>query len=262
MQFEDIPSEIIKQLIDHCHEHSEEEQCGLITLDYGEDYVIGEVVFGSNADPNPSTKFKLDPVTAATAYRLSDEPDGYTVIVWHSHTAIAEAGDNWSPMDIVSASQGTMPWLLIHGPTGRTRFFDPCESLPYEGREWNVYTHNCETLLRDYYREEFGIELMQWIPSEPRPWEKAGWDEYREQLIEHGFEMLGTPMSGMNLQRGDVALMRLGRAVAPNHAAIVTESGDILHHLINRRSCIEPYSQEYRDATYSIYRHPAVKGEA
>lgn len=252
-----IPLATMSTLRQHCY-HKETEQCGLIVL-RGES---ADIVFVPNASDTPKDRFKFGPGGEAMFDRLTDM--GESVIVWHSHVFLeAEPGgwdpDDWSPKDIQNAIQSDVPWLLIHAPTGRTRFFSPNQApAPYEGRSWNLFTSNCETLLRDFYKQEFGIHLWdQWVPSSPRPWEKPGWNEYREYLDRAGFRFLGAPTSLFEFKDGDIALMMVGRAVAPNHAAVVIDGGEsILHQLYNKESTKEPYSQDWRDLTFAIYRHP------
>lgn len=239
-------SSIKKQLLTICNPGDRLEKCGYVLAD-------NTVVEVKNVHPSPQESFAISDEHVS---RIMFE----NLPVWHSHTANSGASDNWSGHDIRQAVKQEYVLILYHAPTGRIREFDPAFVPPYEGREWNVYTSSCEVLLRDFYLQEFGIKLMRWIPDSPQPWIKEGWDEYRIELEKHGFKNIGRP--GMvELRRGDVALMKVGRAAAPNHAAIVTDPSKniILHHLVDRLSLSESYGQGWRNATHGIYRHPRAK---
>ena len=57
------------------------------------------------------------------------------------------------------------------------------------------------------------------------------------------------------LQNGDALLMSIG-STGLNHVAIFLD-GDVLHHLTDRLSCREPYSQWLLKCTGGRYRYVA-----
>jgi hypothetical protein len=235
-----IPLHLVNKIRTMAWESPEVELCGVIHED--------EVVIGENLASDAATGYVLDEACAELAL-MQD------AIVWHTHGE--KGNDNWSGDDIRLSHSTGLKQLLVVARTGAAFFYDPGFEQPYEGREWNVFCCNCETLLHDFYQREYGIELLRWVPDEAEPWKIPGWDEYRQQLLAHGFEQYGEDEP---LQRGDVILMRSGEAVAPNHAAIVWDAtaGTILHHMAGKLSVIEDYRLAYRRSAYAVYRHPQV----
>ena len=121
------------------------------------------------------------------------------------------------------------------------------------GRQFHYGTVDCYSLVRDYYREEFGIEL----PNVARPndfWEH-GIDLYGKHYAKAGFQLLD--LLPHDWQRGDVVLMAIMSEV-PNHAGVIVEPGKILHHLYGRLSTIEDYKGIWRNTTVGVYRHKDV----
>ena len=71
-------------------------------------------------------------------------------------------------------------------------------------------------------------------------------------LLQAGFRLLE---ANEKLENGDVLLMSiLGNGL--NHVAIFL-NGDVLHHLTDRLSCIEPYSEWLQKCTGARYRYVA-----
>lgn len=125
--------------------------------------------------------------------------------------------------------------------------------MDYVGRPFQLGKVDCFTLLRDYYKTEFDIEL----PNVARPdefWDH-GLDLYNKHCHRNGFQLLDLP--SREWQRGDVILMAI-MSPLPNHAAILVEDGKILHHVYGRLSTIEDYRGIWRNNTTGVYRHKDV----
>ena len=125
--------------------------------------------------------------------------------------------------------------------------------MDYVGRTFDLGFMDCFTLVRDYYRQEFGIEL----PNVARPDEfwNHDLDLYSKHYAKNGFQLLDAPPH--EWQRGDIILMAIMSSF-PNHAAIVVENGQILHHVYGRLSVIEDYKGVWRNSTTGVYRHRDV----
>lgn len=119
-------------------------------------------------------------------------------------------------------------------------WYDPEYSgYPYEGRPFINGICDCYSLIRDFYRVEYGITLRDYPRDQdwfnPDYFEKL--NLYEDYFAEEGFEEItDTP------KRGDIFLMKiyLGRYVGPiNHGAIYLGDEKILHHLQGRLSSID-----------------------
>lgn len=233
-----IPLPLINEIRALAIASPNEELCGVLH--------DGVIIHSENLASDKTTGYVLDDNCAELALE-------HGATVFHTHGE--KGNNNWSGDDIRESHKRGIKQLLVVARTGAAFFYDPTVERPYEGREWNVFCCNCETLLHDFYQREYGIELLRWVPDEAEPWKIPGWDEYREQLLAHGFVQHGVDEL---LRRGDVILMRSGEAVAPNHAAIVwdAEQGTILHHMAGKLSLVEDYRLAYRRGAYAVYRHP------
>jgi cell wall-associated NlpC family hydrolase len=129
-------------------------------------------------------------------------------------------------------------------------------SLSYEhllGKSFELGKQDCFTLFRDFYRDNFQIEL----PNYARPenfWE-VGMDIYLTKAAKNGFRILDCHPT--EYQAGDVVLMAIHSTHA-NHAGILLEDGSLIHHLFGRLSTKEPYRGVYRNTTIAVCRHKDV----
>lgn len=114
-------------------------------------------------------------------------------------------------------------------------------------------THDCYSLIRDFYHQNFGIDLPNY--ARPNGWWKEGMDLYMERYHKNGFRVLDCHPS--EYQIGDVFLMSILSPVT-NHGGVLVEKGQILHHFTNRLSTIEPYKGIWRNCTTAVMRHKDV----
>lgn len=119
--------------------------------------------------------------------------------------------------------------------------------LPYiPGRQ------DCYSICRNYLRDTFGIRL----PNFARPtnfWEDPHLDLYA-MYRRWGFQ----PVFDEKFKKGDILLMPLGTAVN-SHAAVVVEGNQILHHLPNALSSLDPLMPKWGRRANVVLRHPDVK---
>ena len=123
----------------------------------------------------------------------------------------------------------------------------------YCGREFEHGQQDCYSLVRDFYRSEYGLELNDY--ARPDNWWNSGLNLYMDNFSKEGFQLLD--VLPREWERGDLFLMAIGSAVAC-HAAIYLGDGKILHHFVGRRSNIEPYRGLWRNQTVAVIRHPEV----
>ena len=122
---------------------------------------------------------------------------------------------------------------------------------PIVGREWAWGVSDCWSLVRDWYKEELKIELRDW--DRPTTLEDFNKDPMFERCAwRTGFREL---RPDEKLENGDLLFMSIFTNNL-NHVAIFL-NGDVLHHLTDRLSCIEPYSEWLLKCTGKRLRYVA-----
>lgn len=124
------------------------------------------------------------------------------------------------------------------------------EGIPWDG----IGGHDCYELVRDFYRENFQIELTDY--ARPHDWESDKLDLLRNLYKHDGFKMI-TEWTPDELRPGDALCMSINEG-NPNHIAIYVGEGEILHHLYGRMSRKEPFHGFWRNHISFILRHPDV----
>jgi proteasome lid subunit RPN8/RPN11 len=206
----------------HARREYPKESCGLI--------VSGRYVPCDNVAADPLSDFVIAPEQYLAAKRL-----GAIEAVVHSHPN----GQIYpSELDMQQQIATNVPWIIL--PLGEAAviepvaFGDPLERAPILGRPfvWGVF--DCYSLIRDQYQLQYGINL----PPVPRAddWVDRGLDLYKDHLKTSGFREIS-----MNEARpGDGFLMRWLGSNQLNHAGLLIENDQIIHHLPNRLSRREP----------------------
>lgn len=122
----------------------------------------------------------------------------------------------------------------------------------YVGRIFINGWQDCYALLKDWMKQEMGIDLPV-IPHDHYWWEKNQ-NLYLDNLDASGFRKLGADEP---IQRGDCFLMRI-RSKVPNHAGVYEGKGLIVHHIQGMYSIREPLHR-HRDFIWGWFRHKDVK---
>lgn len=118
------------------------------------------------------------------------------------------------------------------------------------GLEFTHGSRDCYELVRDFYRDNFSLELSNY--ARPDGWWDNGQNLYMENFWKEGFRPFDGPP--IEWQPADLLLMAIRSPVA-NHAAIFLGEGKILHHFYGRRSCVESYGGVWRRTTVAHIRH-------
>jgi len=179
--------------------------------------------------------------------KLGTMVTGEIVAVIHSHPITAPVP---SQADRVSCEDSGLPWHIVNPKTEEWGYLEPSGyKAPILGRQWVWGVTDCWSLVRDWYKETKDIELRDW----ERP---LTHDEFvKNPMFEScawrtGFRKL---RSDEKLLDGDLLFMSIcSRGL--NHVAIFL-NGDVLHHLTDRLSCREPYSEWLLKCTGGRYRY-------
>lgn len=221
-----------------------QEACGVV-LKIGRK---AEIVQCRNVAQDPVNYFVMDAEDYANA---ADR--GEVVAIWHTHTdrsaepseadkvGVENSGLQWYILAINKTEEGfTFEGPTLTEPTG----FE----MPYIGRPYVFGVMDCYSLVRDYYKREFGILLGDGPRIEF--WWRSGQD-----LLKKGAEEQNLIVQiNQEPQIGDLFLMTTEGNV-PNHVAIYIGDDMILHHCHDRLSRRDVYAGYYRKHTVSHLRH-------
>ena len=184
----------------------------------------------------------LDPEDYVKADALGE----ITAIV-HSHPVTPPSP---SQADKVSCEQSGLKWHIVNPKTETWGYCEPTGyKPPLIGRQWVWGVTDCWSLVRDYYKEQHNIQLLDYQrPTTPQDFlDNPLFEQYAERT---GFRQLN---KDEKLQKGDVLLMSILHPTL-NHVAIFL-GDDILHHLADRLSTREPYNEWLLKCTGKRYRY-------
>tara|TARA_R100000329_G_scaffold43305_1_gene40421 strand:- start:751 stop:1452 length:702 start_codon:yes stop_codon:yes gene_type:complete len=188
--------------------------------------------------------FILDPEDYVKADNI-----GEITAIFHSHPI---APPTPSQADKISCEDSDLPWYIVNPKTQEWAYLEPTGyKPPLLGRQWVWGITDCWSLVRDWYKEEKNIELRDWNrPLTPEEFnnnplfEQCAWRTNFREL-----------RSDEKLENGDVLLMSIMYPTL-NHVALFFQ-GDVIHHLTDRLSCREPYSEWLLKCTGKRYRYAA-----
>lgn len=171
---------------------------------------------------------------------------GEIVAVIHSHPNMPPVP---SQADRVSCEQTGLAWFIVGIPTLAWGDLYPTGYIaPLVGRQWSHGVLDCYSIIRDWYKQERGIELLDFERHD-------GWWLRGENLYAENFEKAGFRDVPVNdLQAGDVILMQVGSPVI-NHGAVYIGDGLILHHVQTRLSTRDVYGGFWQKNTIKVVRY-------
>ena len=172
---------------------------------------------------------------------------GEIIGVVHSHPSPPPIP---SQADRISCEHSKLPWHIVNP---KTEEWGECQPEGYVpdllGRPWVWGITDCWALVRDYYQQKKNITLLDYDRN-MTPEEFLINPLFEKYAIQTGFRELD---NDENLEKGDVLLMSILHPTL-NHVAIFL--GDmVLHHLADRLSCREPYSEWLQKCTGKRYRY-------
>lgn len=211
----------IEEFHKHVIEEYPKEAVGILKEDIYIPYV--------NVHPEPIGNFLLE---QEVSFSLMDDRD-YTLL--HSHTTVNYDGtDPRVPTlhDMATQKNLGVSCGIVHcdgEAVSDILYFGPPSDTPLRGREYIHNVYDCFTLGRDFYWQNYGID----VGSFPRPLDWQGWNPHS---MEHNYEKLGfVKVRREDVAYGDTILYRLGSVYA-NHISICLGNNTILHHLYERLS--------------------------
>jgi len=163
------------------------------------------------------------------------EAEGEIVGVVHSHPFLPATP---SQADMVSCEATGLEWHIVSVPNGVWHSFRPTGYVaPLVGREFSHGVLDCYAVIRDWYKQERGIELPDFDRHDG--WWHNGHNLYLDNFRQAGF----VPCDDLHVGAG--LLMQIGSPV-PNHAAVYLGDDMILHHVQGRLSSRDIFGGYWR----------------
>lgn len=122
------------------------------------------------------------------------------------------------------------------------------------GRPYVEGSVDCYGLLRDYYKQNYDLELTNY--ARPGDFAFSDLDLIMNYFQEEEFKIVEVSLH--NLEIGDGLLMQINGAPLANHVAVYVGNQMILHHLYGGVSKEDPFNQRWKGRTLSVVRHPEV----
>ena len=203
------------------------EACGLVVVIKGKNkYIPCE-----NISFDPKNNFIINPLDYAKAEEL-----GTVVSVFHSHPT---QSSNPSPADLTECENSKKPWFIYSVCFNHWYEFAPSGyKAPLVGRQYSFGTHDCWTLVKDYY-ESVGINLRDWHrPTNPEDFRINPY--FDDCFAKTGFRELN---KDEKLEHGDSILFSIN-SLGLNHVGIfLLPNQMILHHIEGRLSSKDFYGE-------------------
>ena len=224
----------------HAKDQDPKESCGLLLNIKGKERYYP----CRNLSMTAFQCFIIDPEDYIRADNTGD-----IIAVIHSHPVTPPVP---SQSDKVACEQSGLVWHIVNPKTESWGYLKPTGyKAPILGREWAWGVTDCYTLVRDWYKEKLNIDLIDW--QRPTTLEDFNKEPMFEKCAEEtGFREL---RPDEKLIDGDLLFMSIFSNNL-NHVAIFID-GDVLHHLADRLSCIEPYSEWLLKCTGKRLRYVA-----
>lgn len=232
-----INAALKEKIIDYAQRQYPNEACGLLVVIKGRRRFWPCRNLAEAADDT----FELDPEDYAAA-----EEAGEVVAVVHSHPFSRPVA---SMADQLACNRTGLPWYIVNPVTCEWGEITPNDyKPPLIGREYCWGSLDCWSCVRDWYKEEWGLDLPDW----PRP-KRSEWDEaprFEELYEAAGFREVGLK----NMQPGDALLMSIASKQL-NHVAVYIGEQYVLHHMTGRLSSRDLLGEWLLKCTGKVLRH-------
>ena len=237
---------MLKKILDPFKEHARQqdpkEACALVVQ-------VGrkqQLVICENTHDEPTEFFRISAKEWAAAEDIGD-----VVAVLHSHP-----GDGARPiasaLDTHQCNASGVLWGIYAPDCDEYAEITP-EQPSLIGRPFILGSDDCWGLIMAWHKSQ-GVELSDWRVNYPW-WE----DQYPENLYYDNWKKEG--FVEVDEQPGCMVIMQVS-ANKWNHAGIITEDGQLLHHLYGHPSTVVPYAAGYfRDRTVICLRHKDLPKE-
>ena len=234
---------IKKEIKAHALKLEPEECCGLVVEDeHSKTYNIFKC---RNSSVDNRKHFKILPSDYLKASRAGD-----IKAVYHSHCNDLE---NFSEFDKLNSQNHDIEFILyVIKNDDFLSYFPNCRYNSYVGRELVLGKQDCGSLVRDFYRKEFNIEINDYERDET--WLENPKDTLDRCYEDEGFEKV------QDLRPFDCIFFKMKKLGPSSHVGIYLGNDMLLHQTggVNGYSRIEDYNRWKKFKNYVI-RHKGLK---
>ena len=214
------------------------------------------------AHPQETCGFILTDGTVVECENTSDQPDTFTISAqdtanyldnaqacWHSHANYS----GFSPADIKACKALNLPYAVWDCGGSEAFWLDPRQDAGLLGRPWNYGVYDCYSAVRDWYKQQMGVDMGDYPRQYEGEWSTRGFTYFQDNFAAEGFTHIPT---GSGLMRGDVLLFKIRNQEACNHVAVVEDpaANQLYQHLVGRLSGLTSYSGYFRENTCMVLR--------
>jgi cell wall-associated NlpC family hydrolase len=121
------------------------------------------------------------------------------------------------------------------------------------GRNFDFDHNNCYQLVREFYRDNYQIELSDYAC--PTEFWNQGLDLYSSMATQEGFTALHC--HPREYRPGDVVICAIQSSIG-NTAAVLLPNNQILVHLVGQLSTVVSWGGMFRNNCVAVYRHKDV----
>lgn len=232
-----VTPEILEEIKTYSESSPTREICGFVV------YCDGKTSFKKCKNYSPDdNQFKI-----SSRDLLRIKTSSKILYVVHSHVL-----SDSSPSEIdKNKSESCGYKFLIYSVVSKDfSFYEPSNmKLSYIGKSFHFGSSDCFSLARDYYFNEFGINIKDYPRTE-------FWKNKNPNLIVDNFKNEGFyEISKEELRKHDAILIEDPRTNIVCHILIYMGNNEILHHPNHRMSSIQIYSDDYRKLSKIFLRH-------
>lgn len=120
------------------------------------------------------------------------------------------------------------------------------------GKPWKVNETDCFTLVIDFFKQNFDIDIPNF--ARPEDWDADKLDLIRKLYPKAGFQLM---QDWDDLRPGDVFATNFATS-NPNHFVIYVGDNEVIHHRYGMNSTKESYRPAFKMITSFVLRHPDV----
>lgn len=226
----------------HAHAQHPKECCGLIVRSNGK-----IVIFPSRNDAlNTKNNFSINPFDYLRAAEF-----GEVFGCYHSHCGNIEV---FSETDKLNSENHKITFVLYNVKSDNFLVYEPSGSYNrYVGREFKIGENDCFSLIRDYFKTEFKINIKDYHRAER--WFDVSSHYFDTHYAEEGFVKVSEGYSE-DIKKNDICLIKHFEGIKhASHAMIYLGNDFVLHHRRGSVSTIEKYIDAYKRRTMLIVRH-------
>jgi len=231
-----IGSTIKKKIKEHAKQEHPRECCGLIVDKDGE-----LICVKSQNASFEKNMFRVNPRDYLAASNL-----GEIVAVYHSHV---NGKESFSEFDKFNSINHDLTYVVFNTQTNSLAQFSPrhSEFHKYIGREFEIKNKDCWSLVRDFYKTELSISLIN--PHRDKNWRSYLGALFDKQIWAEGFYEVN------DIKKYDCLLFNKGGSKPSSHIAICLGEDLILHQPSRGYSRIESLTDRHEKLINKIIRH-------